>query len=295
MKRVVVSFILGLVLCSCSFAQVIPAATGGTMEFEGLKLEFPAGALSGDENITITKKIGLGINLIKELSDYPFFASLAYDIEPKGMTFNEPVKLSIEMTEDTGAFYITYLVVQNDSGNWEKVKGVEPIFGAMKGDILTFEIESLASYALVKINETGVVLRQFHSVGEYECTNNRNWVFREPESNANPKNVIESLSFDYAQLSLEKDLTYLMVGYEGEDLSRIKTFSVGGKWRIHEIRNPMAPTDRFIHFFYGEGENDYHSYYLSIDRYLEKLFIGGNGIFIKTSEIPYDESFFIHK
>jgi hypothetical protein len=117
----------------------LTAAKGGTVEAEGVKLVFPAGALGKDTEITIAS-----VDKSK-LPDSKNIASVVYELGPDGAKFEKPVALTLDFEGKAPAGTMAVLAWLNeDDDEWVALAD-----SAVKGQTATATTDHFTKFAVV--------------------------------------------------------------------------------------------------------------------------------------------------
>lgn len=147
---------------------------GGTVKKSNVTIEIPAGALNNEVNITITR-LPAGYVLPEQLGNSEFIGS-SFSIEPSGLTFNKPVKVTFPLSyfQDSSGKNISLKDVKSEENitiftyNPLTSSWLSPITGKMNDDATAnFETTHFSTFIgtatfymyWIKIDKVGEIIR----------------------------------------------------------------------------------------------------------------------------------------
>lgn len=115
---------------------------GGTIAIDGATLDFPPGALSGDQEIRLTR---LDEAEVSPLPAGAAFASPPVAFEPHGLAFNAPISVTLDYNHGAGKRFVVPKLDDHGDETWEK--GADAEFNDGKA---TFTISSFSIWDVVE-------------------------------------------------------------------------------------------------------------------------------------------------
>lgn len=117
---------------------------GGTVELDEVNLSIPEGAL--DEEIKI------GIRVVEPPVPFPDEfeqASDVYELTPRGLEFEEPVKIEVDFREESDRSYVLLWLDDEEDESWEVVDSAR-----IRNNFAEFEVKKVGFFVVAYLVET---------------------------------------------------------------------------------------------------------------------------------------------
>lgn len=150
-------------------SQTISASSGGTIETEeGFSLEIPPEALLEDTEITLTPFHG------NEMHEW---CVSAVDLEPNGLVFEKPVKLSFPLPATWPEDHMPLVLIsfEESPGDYFPVDVCKELRNTEKGLIAQIEIEHFSKYGAIGNCHKGTLVYLLKNFEQRGCTNADTW------------------------------------------------------------------------------------------------------------------------